>query len=81
MGVILLCRNNVTLGAKINTEVALLTKFFLYLDMSFHIISPKQFNAFDSITFGACYLAYYEKKVKYFQTKILVSGMKVFKVC
>ena len=70
-----------TLGAKINTEVALLAKFFLYLDMTFHITSPKQFNAFDSITFGACYLAYYEKKVKYFQTKILVSGMKVFKVC
>lgn len=58
MGVILLCRNNVTLRAKINTEVALLTKFFVYLDMSFHIISPKQFNAFDSITFGECYFAY-----------------------
>jgi hypothetical protein len=58
MGVILLCGHNVTLGAKINTEVALLTKFFVYLDMSFHIISPKQFNAFDSITFGECYFAY-----------------------
>jgi hypothetical protein len=58
MGVILLCRNNVTLGAKINTEVALLTKFFVYLDISFHIISPKQFNAFDSITFSECYFAY-----------------------
>jgi hypothetical protein len=58
MGVILLCRNNVTLRAKINTEVALLTKFFVYLDMSFHITSPKQFNAFDSITFGECYFAY-----------------------
>ena len=64
MGVILRCRNDVTLRAKINTEVTLLTKIFLYLDMSFHIISPKQFNAFDSITFSACYLAYYEKKVK-----------------
>jgi len=49
MGVILLCRNNVTLGAKINTKVTLLAKFFVYLDMTFHIISPKQFNAFDSI--------------------------------
>ena len=58
MGIILLCRNNVTLGAKINAEVALLAKFFLYLDMTFHIISPKQFYAFYSITFGACYLAY-----------------------
>ena len=38
-----------TIGAKINTEVALLAKFFLYPDMAFHIISPKQFNAFDSI--------------------------------
>ena len=66
MGVILLCRNNVTLGAKINTEVALLTKFFVYLDISFHIISPKQFNAFDSITLGARYLAYNRQKVKFF---------------
>ena len=57
MGVILLCGNDVTIGAKINTEVALLAKFFLYLDMTFHIISPKQFNAFDSNTFSACYLA------------------------
>jgi hypothetical protein len=71
----------VTLGAKINTEVALLAKFFLYLDMTFHIISPKQFNAFDSITFGACYLAYYEKKVKHFQIKNLASSMVLFKVC
>jgi len=58
MRVILFCRNNVTLGAKINTEVTLFTKFFLYLDMTFHIISPKQFNDFDSLTFGECYLAY-----------------------
>ena len=49
MGVILLCRNDVTIGAKINTEMTFLTKFFVYLDMTFHIISPKQFNAFDSI--------------------------------
>jgi hypothetical protein len=58
MGVILLCRNNVTLGAKINTKVTLLAKFFVYLDMTFHIISPKQFNAFDSNTFSECYFAY-----------------------
>jgi len=43
MGVILLCRNDVTIGAKINTEVTFLTKFFVYLDMTFHITSLKQF--------------------------------------
>ena len=58
MGVILLCRNDMIIGAKINTEVTFLAKFFVYLDMTFHIISPKQFNAFDSSTFRECYLAY-----------------------
>jgi hypothetical protein len=43
MGVILLCRDDVTIGAKVNTEVTFLAKFFVYLDMTFHIISPKQF--------------------------------------
>ena len=45
MRVILLCRNNVTIGAKINTEVTFLAKFFIYLDMTFQIISPKHSNA------------------------------------
>jgi hypothetical protein len=52
----------VTIGAKINTEVALLTKFFLYPDMSFHIISPKQFNAFDSLTLASAILLIKKKK-------------------
>jgi|GEM_PF-3263692 len=58
MGVILLCRNDMIIGTKINTEVTFLAKFFVYLDMTFHIISPKQFNAFDLSTFRDYYLAY-----------------------
>ena len=33
-----------TIGAKINTEVTFLAKFFVYLDMTFHNTSPKQFR-------------------------------------
>jgi hypothetical protein len=57
---------NMTLGAKINAEMAFLAKFFLDLDVSLHVTSPKQFNIFDSITFGGCYLAHNVQNVKYF---------------
>jgi hypothetical protein len=66
LSIILFGRHNVTLGAKINAEVAFLAQFFLDLDVSLHVTSPKQFNAFDSITFGACYLAHNVQNVKYF---------------
>ena len=73
MGVIIRCRYNVTLRAEINTEVALLAKFFVYPDMTFHIISPKQFNAFDSITLGECYSLINKIKSSIFKSSIYKS--------
>ena len=75
MGVILLCRNNVTLGAKINTKVTLLAKFFVYLDMTFHVISPKQFNAFDSLTLAHVILLITKRKSR--QKRMKVFRLKV----
>ena len=56
-----------TIGAKINTEVTFLAEFFVYLDMTFHITSPKQFNAYDSIDLAHAFLLINKRKSSIFE--------------
>jgi hypothetical protein len=76
LNVVFFGRHDVAFGAEMNTELTLLAKFLLNLDISFHNMSPDQFLPVNCFLAADAILLIMFRKSRDFRLKF-----KVFRSC